>query len=322
MSGYKKISKNIEEVAVDNPKTEDKKLIWVNINNAEEKEVEFLRRKYGFEVSHLRASSAKTTAQRPTAQPGKDYLFLILHFPVFSGGNISAGEVDFFVGHGYLITLHNNNLKALNDFFNLCKKEESSLLTYEFESSAILLYELLERLMAACYPLLDKNSLAIAEAEKIIFAQNQKKAVSQILFLKQNIINFRKIMQNHKNILKGLTEMKSSLVPEKEIKKYYYHLVEHSKRIWEFLESQKEMIEALNATNESLLNYRLSDIMKTLTIFSVIVFPLTLLAAIFGMNAMNGMPFVETDNGFWIIIVIMLTGCLGMLAFFEKKKWL
>jgi len=322
MSGYKKISKNIEEVAVDNPKTEDKKLIWVNINNAEEKEVEFLRRKYGFEVSHLRASSAKTTAQRPTAQPGKDYLFLILHFPVFSGGNISAGEVDFFVGHGYLITLHNNNLKALNDFFNLCKKEESSLLTYEFESSAILLYELLERLMAACYPLLDKNSLAIAEAEKIIFAQDQKRAVSQILSLKRNIINFRKIMQNHKNILKGLTEMKSSLVPENEIKKYYYHLVEHSKRIWEFLESQKEMIEALNATNESLLNYRLSDIMKTLTIFSVIVFPLTLLAAIFGMNAMNGMPFVETDNGFWIIIVIMLTGCLGMLAFFEKKKWL
>ena len=173
MSGYKKISKNIEEVAVDNPKTEDKKLIWVNINNAEEKEVEFLRRKYGFEVNHLRASSAKTTAQRPTAQPGKDYLFLILHFPVFSGGNISAGEVDFFVGHGYLITLHNNNLKALNDFFNLCKKEESSLLTYEFESSAILLYELLERLMAACYPLLDKNILAIAEAEKIIFAQDQ-----------------------------------------------------------------------------------------------------------------------------------------------------
>ncbi|MDD5295233.1 MAG: CorA family divalent cation transporter, partial [Patescibacteria group bacterium] len=112
------------------------------------------------------------------------------------------------------------------------------------------------------------------------------------------------------------------LVPEKEIKKYYYRLVEHSKRIWEFLENQKDMIEALHATNESLLNYQISDIMKTLTIFSVIVFPLTLLAAIFGMNTMGGMPFAETKNGFWIIIAIMLTGSLGMLAFFEKKKWL
>ncbi len=309
-------------MTIDNPKTENKKLVWININNADRKETEFLHKKYGFDINHLQASLSKKTAQRPTAKQGKDYLFVILHFPVFSNDNISAEEIDFFVGHGYLVTLHNNNLEALNDFFNLCKKEGSSILTYKFESSAILLYEILERLMSACYSLLDKNSIAIGEAEKVIFAQKQKKAVSQILFLKRNIINFRKIMQNHKNILKGLTEMKSSLVPENEIKKYYYHLVEHSKRIWEFLESQKEMIDALNATNESLLNYRISDIMKTLTIFSVMVFPLTLLAAIFGMNTLNGMPFTETENGFWIIIVVMLIGCLGMLAFFEKKRWL
>ncbi|MBU4375137.1 magnesium and cobalt transport protein CorA, partial [Patescibacteria group bacterium] len=68
--------------------------------------------------------------------------------------------------------------------------------------------------------------------------------------------------------------------------------------------------------------YRLSDIMKTLTIFSVIVFPLTLLAAIFGMNIMGGMPFTESKDGFWIIIAIMLLGCFCMLLFFKKKKWL
>ncbi|MFA4833516.1 MAG: magnesium transporter CorA family protein [Patescibacteria group bacterium] len=322
MPNYKKISKNIEQVAIDSPKTTDKKLIWLNIADAGKQEVEFLRKKYDFDLKHLQASLAKSTAQRPMAEPGKDYLFLILHFPVLADGGIDAGEIDFFVGHGYLITLHNNNLAALNNFFNLCRKEDNSLLTYKFESSAILLYELLEKLMLSCYSLLDQNSIAIERAEKIIFSQNQKEAVSQILSLKRNIINLRKIMQNHKNILKGLTEMKSSLVPEKEIKKYYYRLVEHSKRIWEFLENQKEMIEALHATNESLLNYQISDIMKTLTIFSVIVFPLTLLAAIFGMNTINGMPFAGVENGFWIIIAIMLICSLGMLLFFEKKKWL
>jgi len=322
MSGYKKITKNIEEITIDNPKTPREKLIWLNIGNAGKKESEFLRKKYNFDPKHLRASLAGSTAQRPMAELGKDYLFLILHFPILVDGNICSGEIDFFIGHGYLITLHDNNLGTLDDFFNFCQKKESSLLAYRFESSAILLYELLEKLMLSCYDLLDQNSLAISEAEKIIFAQNQKKAVSQILSLKRNIINLRRILQNHKNILKRLTEMKSSLVPESEIKKHYHRLVEHSKRIWEFLESQKEMIEALHATNESLLNYRISDIMKTLTIFSVIVFPLTLLAAIFGMNTLEGMPFVETENGFWVIIVIMLMGCLGMLAFFQKKKWL
>ena len=129
-------------------------------------------------------------------------------------------------------------------------------------------------------------------------------------------------MQNHKNIIKKLIHIDTGLAPEETIKNYYNQLLEHSKRIWENLEIQKDMIEVINNTNESMLNYRISDIMKTLTIFSVIVFPLTLLAAIFGMNTMHGMPFVETTNGFWIIIAFMLTGCLCMLLFFERKKWL
>ena len=98
--------------------------------------------------------------------------------------------------------------------------------------------------------------------------------------------------------------------------------MENSKRFWENLEIQKEMVEILNNTNESLLNNRLNDIMKTLTIFSVIVFPLTLLAAIFGMNTMEGMPFINNPNGFWIIMAMMMFGCLGMLIIFAKKRWL
>jgi len=332
----------IQQLTIDNPITPDEKLVWLDVRNAGKKEIEYLRKKYNFQLDHLRASLARSTAQRPTIDQSKDekYLFMILHFPVFQNcpannakkrkkcknenicDNIIAGEVEFFIGHGFLITLHNNNLKVLNDFFNLCKKDGGSLLAYQFESSAVLLYELLEKLMFNCYPLLDQNSIKISKVEKIIFAQKQKKAVSQILSLRCNIINFRKIIQNHKNILKKLTRMESSLVPEEKIKKYYNKLIEHSKRIWEILDNQKEMIEVLNSTNESMLNYRISDIMKTLTIFSVIVFPLTLLAAIFGMNTMGGMPLAENENGFWIIIIIMLIGCLGMLVFFERKKWL
>jgi len=322
MSNYKKISKNIHQVIIDNPKTPKDKLKWINIVNAGKKEIEYLRKKYNFDLAHLQASSVKAVAQRPIVRQCDDYLFMILHFPIFQDDKIIPGEIEFFVGQGFLVTLHDNNIKALNNFFNICKKDGGSLLAYEFESSSVLLYELLEKLIKSCYGLLDKNSIAINEVEKLIFAQKQKKAVSHILSLRLNIINIRKIIQNHKNIMKKLMERETKYVPANKIKKYYGVLIEHAKRIWVTLENQKEMIEVLNSTNESLLNYRLSDIMKTLTIFSVIVFPLTLLAAIFGMNTMRGMPFVETENGFWIIIAIMLTGCFGMLLFFERKKWL
>ena len=82
------------------------------------------------------------------------------------------------------------------------------------------------------------------------------------------------------------------------------------------------MVEALEYTNDSKLSYKMNDVMKTLTIFSVILFPLTLLAAIFGMNITHGMPFVDNENGFWIIIGFMVLGTVGMFGFFKKKRWI
>lgn len=334
MSTYKKISKNIQQVIIDNPRTNNK-LVWLNISNAGKSEIEYLRKNYNFKLAHLQASSSKATSQRPLAERDKDYFFMILHFPIFQQmahestdqrvevmNNIIGAEIEFFIGHGFLITLPTSQIDPLNEFFNLCKKDENSTLAYKYESSAILLYELLEKLIIYTYSLLDRNSIAVAQAEEVIFSQQQKKAASLILTLRHNIINIRKIMQGHKNIILKLMQLESSIIPADQIKKYYNGLIEHTKRIWEILENQREMIEVLYDTNESLLNYRLNNIMKTLTIFYVIFLPLSLLAGIFGMNTTNGMPFMHNSHGFSIVIGIMIFSCLGMLLFFEKKKWL
>lgn len=321
MNFFKKISDRIEVLKIDNPRNQGSGVSWVNIANAGKNEINYLRKNYSFDLNHLRATAASVLAQRPVVFRSQKYLFLVLHFPTLKDERVIPGEIDFFIGHGFLVTAHNNNLPALNDFFRLGKKDPDSLLSFSFESSAILLYEIIERLINDCYRLLDNNSVEIRHVEELIFSGNQKEAVERILLLRRNIINIRKIMQNHKNIFKELTRMKSSLVDPGAIKKHYDSLVEDSKRLWEQLDNQKEMIEVLNSTNESLLNNQMNLIMKTLTIFSVIVFPLTLLAAIFGMNAVN-MPLVNLENGFWIIVSIMLIGTFSMIIFFKNKRWL
>jgi len=320
MANYKKITDRIEELTIDNPRTPEQ-LKWVNIINAGKNEIDYLRKNFNFNLVHLKASAASVSFQRPQIFRGPDYLFLVLHFPVMKDEKIIAGEVDFFVGHGFLITINNNNLKALSNFFSLGKKSPDSLISFSLESSAILLYEILGHLLDGCYQLLDENSIDLDRIEDLIFSGDQKKAVTRILTVRRNIVNVRKIMQNHKNILQQLSVMESSLVERPAIKKYYAGLVEHTKRIWETLDNQKEMVEVLNNTNESLLNDRMTSIMKTLTIFSVIVLPLNLLAGTFGMNA-KYMPLVNHPWGFWIIVGIMLTCSLIMLMIFEKKKWL
>lgn len=323
MSNYKKISKNIHEVTIDNPDTTGGELTWLNITDPGKAEIQYLRqnKKYNFSLAHLQASSTKATAQRPLVEKSDDYLFLILHFPVMRFGSIFSTEIEFFIGKDYVVTLH-NNVKTLNDFFSICKKDGERLLSTKHESTAVLLYEILEKLMVNTYQVLDSMSVSINDVEKLIFEQQTKKAVSDILFLRRNIISTRRIMQSHKNIIKKLTQAETDLVEDAAIRKYYFTLLELSKRIWESLENQKEMIEVLNSTNESLMNYNMNDIMKTLTIISVIVFPLTLFAAIFSMKTESGMPFLDIPYNFWIIIGLMFIGGSSMLLFFKKKKWL
>lgn len=316
-----KIPNKIQEIKIDNPQTPGQSLSWISISNAEQKEIDYLRRKFNFNIDHLRASTATVFAQRPMVETEDNYVFVILHFPTFKDDKIVPGEIEFFIGHGYLVTLHNGNLKPLNDFFDHCKSNPDQLLSYETESSSTLLYELLNRLIKDCYNILDQNSININETEDIIFDGDQKDSVNKILELRRNIINIRKILQNHVNILKHLQGMKSSLVPHESITHHYEDLEEHSRRIWEILDLQKEMVEVLNDTNESLLNDKMNGIMKTLTIISVLVLPLNLMAGIFGMNA-KYMPFVDGRYGFWVILGIMLVGLLLLLSIFTKKRWL
>lgn len=319
MSKFTKITDNIRELVI--PISKSKDLRWLNISNARKKEISFLRKHFPFSLNHLETSSIQARAIRPTIEKGSGYLFMILHFPVIRHESVLAGEIEFFIGKDYIVTLH-DNISGLNNFFNYFKKADEDMLTTKDPSPPLLLFEIIERLQIECYTLLDSISQKAETIEQLIFAKESKKAVSQILSLRRDIVNTRKIMQNHTNIIKQLLDREIGLVTKKYHEEIFTRLLEKSKRIWENLENQKDIVEILNSTNESFLNYQISDIMKTLTIFSVIVFPLNLLAAIFGMNIVGGMPFMSAGNGFWIIIASMLTGSLCMLFFFERKRWL
>jgi magnesium transporter len=328
MPNFKKISKNIQLITIDNPQR-DSQLTWTDINNAGKSEIEYLRKKFNFKLSHLRASSAKANSQRTIITREENYVFLILHFPLFvknnsddNSGRIKAVEIEFFIGHGFLVTSPSQPIEPLNELFNLCKKDSRSFLAFELESSAILLYEILKKLIEYSYATLDENSLAISQAEQIILNQDQKKSADLILNLRHNLINMRKIMQNHKNIMKRLMSMESSIIPKEYLKKYYGELIEQTKTFWEILENQREMVEVLYDSYESISNYRLNSAMKTLTIFYVTFSSMALIAAIFSIKTESGMPFLKYSNNFWVVVAIMGIVGLAMLLLFKKKKWM
>ncbi len=304
-------------------KIQSQKITWYNITQPGEDEIDFLRQQFNFDPFNLKDSYSHVRSQRPKLDMHDDYLFLVLHFPIFNTAEnrIVPAEIDFFISHQYLVTVHNGELTALNEFAKLCEEMNHRREQYMNTNSSALLYEMLDRLFDHCYPIIDHIGGHIEEIEDNVLLGQEKEMVKEILQSKRNIVSFRKIMQTHKNIIKKLITMDHVYFPKVDMTPYYNKLLEETKDIWEILGTQKDTIDALHETNESSLSFKLNDIMKTLTIFSVVVFPLTLVAAIFGMNT-RYLPVVGLEHDFWLIMGTMLVMTLLMFLYFKHKKWL
>ena len=118
--------------------------------------------------------------------------------------------------------------------------------------------------------------------EDIFEGERSPEIVRDLSNVKQEIINFRKIVRPQRAALQDLERTKRYIPDDLEI--YFDDINDASERIWDMLENFKEVVEALETTNESVLSHRINDTFRVLTAFSVIVLPLTLIASILGMN--------------------------------------
>ena len=300
-----------------------KNFSWHIVDKPTKKQINWVGQNFNFLPEDLRECAPNL--QRPKLVEREDYLFMILLFPYYDRQTreIKASEFDFFINRENIVLFHSDQLPVIS----LLKKElEDDGLAqekYMYDGSK-LLYEILNRLLHYCFPMLNHISQDIDDVESDILNIHEKgmSIIKEVLRIKTNIVNFRKIMQAHKSVISKLIKCSETYYPSRYLHEYFNNLVNHTKDIWEFLENYKGTIDALHETHESLMAHRLNQIIKTLTIFSVIVFPLTLLAAVFGMNTMNSMPFVNSPYDFWIVTIIMLVGAIGMLVYFKSKKWL
>ena len=108
-------------------------------------------------------------------------------------------------------------------------------------------------------------------------------------------------------------------LPE-ELELYFDDVVDAAERIWDLLDNFKEVVEALEDTNESVISHEQNDVLRILTVFSAILLPLTLIASVFGMNV--DFPGFGTAEAFWVIIGVMIGLAVSLVGFFRYKRWL
>jgi magnesium transporter len=296
-------------------------LRWITIDRPSPLESAWLEEHFDFHALDLEDVLSRN--QRPKIDEYPDYLFIVLHFPVFDRtvGRLNAGELDIFVGPDFLVTIPNTPLQPVSYLFERCRQKEELREQIFSRGSGYLLYRIVDDAFDYCFPMLRKIGNKLDALEDDIFEGRSEEVVRDISNVKQEIINFRKVIRPQRTVLRDLEKAKQRfLAPDMDLEIYFDDIVDAHERIWDMLENYKEVVEALEDTNESVISHRVNDVLRVLTAFSVVILPLTLIASLWGMNV--GVPGEGDTEDFWAIVGGMVFLLVSMLAYFRRRGWL
>jgi magnesium transporter len=295
-------------------------LRWVNIERPRGADKSWLEER--FEFHPLDYEDVFSRNQRPKVDEYDDYLFIVLHFPRYDKkvARLNAAELDLFVGPDYLITIQNEPLQAVQYLFDRVRSSEELRDDVFSKGPGYLLYRIVDDSVDASFPMLRKMGNKLERIEEDIFeGQQSSEVVRDISNVKQEIINFRKIVRPQRSAFRDLERTKARYIAE-DLDIYFDDINDASERVWDMLENYKEVVEGLESTNESAIAHRTNETFRVLTAISVIVLPLTLVASIWGMNV--GVPGEQSRTAFWLIMGFMVVLLGGMVAYFRKRGWL
>lgn len=299
------------------------RLTWVYIEKPTEAEAQYLADTYGFHP--LEIDDVMSRAQRPKLDEAADHLFMVMQFPAFNKASriTRPSEVDIFVGENYVVTVHcSGDLKPLSKFFQECQTREESRLAYLGRSSGYLLYHVIDRLVNYCFPILNRITENIEELEDVVFTEPVPQTVRSISLLRRDLITFRRVVRPLIAVIETLEQEDYPFFKEEQ-EVYFGDIADHVRKIWDGLEDCREVVDGLYETSNWFTSHRIQEIMRVLTIITVILAPLTLLSGIYGMNVpLPGGAERGSLASFLGILALMGATGIAMLAFLRHRHWI
>jgi magnesium transporter len=295
------------------------KLTWFYIEKPTSKEVEFLAQRFHFHPLDL--DDVLSRIQRPKMDEYEDYLFMVLHFPVFDKQNriTRPSEMDIFIGENYVVTVHcSGDLKPLAKFFQECETSKESRERYLGRSSGFLLYHILDRMVNSCFPILDKMTQNIDDIEDIILTKPVPATVREISLIRRDLISFRRVVHPQIAVIETLEkEGYPFLNEDQEI--YFGDIADHIHKIWDGLEDCKEVIDGLADTSNWLTSHRIQEVMRILTIFMAIIMPVEVVASIEGSNLLP-QSWLHNPLLFVLSFVVQVGIVVAMILFLRRRR--
>ena len=274
-----------------------------------------------FDLHPLAAQIVDGKVERPSFADYGDHLSVIMQFPIHRGDREHrvSTSVGLVVGANYFISAHGPELKPLTRCLDDVFGSEERSAAVRQSNPAHLLYEVVDHLVNAMLPMIPHIEAHIERIEDLIFDDPGYSTVQEISYARRDLISLRRIVKPQLGVIQELQRSRSHLL-EADIEDYWGDIYDHLSHFWDSLEELQQVLDGLGDTHDTLISSRMNDIMKTLTIISVVLLPLTLVTGWFGMNV--PLPYQDSREALIGITIVMLFLVGMMIFYFRRVRWL
>jgi magnesium transporter len=298
-------------------------LLWVDFENTPPQEDEpILLHTFGFHP--LAVDDALQESHVPKVDDWDDYLYLVLHAIAFGhddNGRLETLELDVFLGKSYIVTHHDKSIAAVNHIWDACQRDER----YPSRGADHILYRIVDDMVAAYMPVVEEVDEAIETLEDQIFDRPSPENLSELMKLKRALLQLRRIIAPQREVLNKLARDDYPVIDAKD-RVFFRDIYDHLVRLHDINESMRDLVGGAMDTYLSVINNRMNDIMKTLTVITTLFMPLSFLTGFFGMNFFTPVaaPLQSwtTLAAFGLTIAVMIGTPVGMIFWLRKRGWM
>lgn len=297
-------------------------LLWVDFEGPHgEYEERILQNVFQFHP--LAVEDALKGTHIPKVDDWDIYIYVALqavYFEPTNGGQLITQELDVFLGKNYLVTYHNQAIHAVTRVWEACLRGERHLR----EGADHLLYRLADEVIVDYMPVVEAMDDVIDQAEDEIFARPTPDTLARIFTLKRAVLHLRRIIGPQREVLNKLARDDFAVIDTKA-KIYFRDVYDHLVRLHDLSESIRDLVSGALDTYLSVINNRMNEVMKTLTIITTLFMPITFISGFFGMNYFQArQPYTAWTEGhvFILTLLLMVVTPATMFWWMRRRGWM
>jgi len=297
-------------------------LLWVDLTGDSPDVCEpILRETFGFHP--LAVDDALEESHVPKVDDWGQYLYLVLHAVRFDHRDeepINTLELDVFLGQNFLVTYQARPIEAADRTWTACQRDERHVQ----EGPAHLLYKLADELVADYMPVVENIDEAIDQIEDQVFDDPTPSLLEQVFTLKRSLLRLRRIIAPRREVLNKLARG-DFMVVDAEERVFFRDVYDHLVRLYDITESLRDLVGSALDTYLSVVNNRMNEVMKILTVITTLCMPLSFLVGFFGMNFFQPITSLEFWTGklaFALTLIAMVLAPISMYLWMRRRAWM